>query len=166
MALRNCARRSSHCKARAANGELRLNYDRSRQMRSCLALLALIVAALAPPVQAQQVLRWGGDAEGGAPFVEADPRDPSRLVGFDVEIAELIARQLGRTPQFLQVQFTSLDQSAKRGDFDIGLSGIEDIPADRISGGGEAMDIGPAEQPSSDRATSRPDRARRCPAIH
>jgi polar amino acid transport system substrate-binding protein len=80
-----------------------------------------------------QTLRWGGDAEGGAPFVEADPRDPSKLVGFDVEIAELIARKLGRTPQFLQVQFTSLDQSARRGDFDIGLSGIEDIPARRQS---------------------------------
>jgi polar amino acid transport system substrate-binding protein len=80
-----------------------------------------------------QTLRWGGDAEGGAPFVEADPQDPSKLVGFDVEIAELIAQRLGRTPQFLQVQFTSLDQSAKRGDFDIGLSGIEDIPARRQS---------------------------------
>ena len=78
-----------------------------------------------------QTLRWGGDAEGGAPFVEADPRDPTKLVGFDVEIAELIARKLGRTPEFLQVQFTSLDQSAKRGDFDIALSGIEDIPARR-----------------------------------
>jgi polar amino acid transport system substrate-binding protein len=79
------------------------------------------------------VLRWGGDAEGGAPFVEADPDDPQKLVGFDVEIAALIAEKLGRTPQFLQVQFTSLDQSARRGDFDIGLSGIEDIPARRQS---------------------------------
>ena len=80
-----------------------------------------------------ETLRWGGDAEGGAPFVEADPQDPSKLVGFDVEIAELVAQRLGRTPQFLQVQFTSLDQSARRGDFDIGLSGIEDIPARRQS---------------------------------
>lgn len=94
-----------------------------------VAIAWLIVSV---PVHAQ-TLRWGGDAEGGAPFVEADPRDPSKLVGFDVEIAELIARKLGRTPQFLQVQFTSLDQSARRGDFDIGLSGIEDIPARRQS---------------------------------
>jgi His/Glu/Gln/Arg/opine family amino acid ABC transporter permease subunit len=93
----------------------------------------LLLGALTTPVTAQEVLRWGGDAEGGAPFVEADPNDPSKLVGFDVEIAELIARQLGRTPQFVQVQFTSLDQSARRGDFDIGLSGIEDIPARRQS---------------------------------
>jgi polar amino acid transport system substrate-binding protein len=104
----------------------------SATMLSRLFLLVLIVGA-SMPIRAQQLLRWGGDAEGGAPFVEADPSDPAKLVGFDVEIAELIASHLGRTPQFLQVQFTSLDQSAKRGDFDIGLSGIEDIPARRQS---------------------------------
>jgi len=79
------------------------------------------------------ILRWGGDAEGGAPFVEADPRNPSALQGFDVEIAALIARALGRTPQFVQILFTDLDQAVRRGDFDIGLSGIEDTPARRAS---------------------------------
>ena len=74
-------------------------------------------------------LRWGGDAEGGAPFVEADPRDPTRVVGFDVEVAALLARELGRTPRFVQVGFTSLEAAAARGDFDIGLSGLEDTPA-------------------------------------
>ena len=93
-------------------------------------LTVSFVLAHALPSRAQ-VLRWGGDAEGGAPFVEADPEDPAKLAGFDVEIAQLIAAGLGRTPQFVQVQFASLDQSARRGDFDIGLSGIEDIPARR-----------------------------------
>src|SRR5688572_23287418 len=92
---------------------------------------SLFALLLLSSASAQTLLRWGGDAEGGAPFVEADPADPSKLVGFDVEIAELIAAELGRTPQFLQVQFTSLDQSARRGDFDIGLSGIDDITASR-----------------------------------
>jgi len=77
------------------------------------------------------ILRWGGDAEGGAPFMEANPEDPTKLVGFDVEVAELIAQELGRTPQFVQVAFAQLDQSAIRGDFDIGLCGIEDTPARR-----------------------------------
>ena len=72
------------------------------------------------------VLRFGGDAEGGAPFVEADPNDPSRVVGFEVDIAALLAAGLGRTPRFVQVGFTTLDPAAERGDFDIGLSGIED----------------------------------------
>lgn len=82
---------------------------------------------------AQPELRWAGDPEGGAPFVEADPNDPSRLVGFDVEIAELIARGLGRTPRFVFVTFASIDQSIARGDADIGLSGIEDTAARRAA---------------------------------
>jgi polar amino acid transport system substrate-binding protein len=77
------------------------------------------------------VLRWGGDAEGGAPFVEADPNDPTILRGFDVEVAALIAEGLGRTPQFVQVAWASIDASVRRGDFDIGMSGVEDTPARR-----------------------------------
>lgn len=92
-----------------------------------LAVLALILA------QDQPVLRWGGDAEGGAPYVEADAADVERVVGFDVEIAELVARASGRTAEFVQVAYASLDQSAQRGDFELGLSGIEDIPARRAA---------------------------------
>ena len=81
--------------------------------------------------QAPTELRWAGDAEGGAPFVEADSNDPSRVVGFEVEIAQLLASGLGRVPRFMQAGFTGLDASAARGDFDIALSGIEDSPARR-----------------------------------
>lgn len=91
----------------------------------------LVIVSTVPAVAQQEELRWGGDAEGGAPFVEADPNDPSRLVGFEVEIADLIARELGRVARFVQVGFTTIDASAVRGDFDIGLSGIEDTPARR-----------------------------------
>jgi polar amino acid transport system substrate-binding protein len=80
-----------------------------------------------------KVLRWGGDAEGGAPFVEADAADPSKVRGFDVEIADTIARRLGRVPRFVQVAFGSIDASVERGDFDIGLSGVEDTPARRAA---------------------------------
>src|SRR5436190_14418918 len=78
-----------------------------------------------------KVLRWGGDAEGGAPFVEADPNDPAVLRGFDVEVAEQIAKGLGRRAEFHQVGFNDIDQSVKRGDFEIGMSGVEDTPARR-----------------------------------
>lgn len=73
-------------------------------------------------------LRWGGDAEGGAPFVEADPSDPASLRGFDVEIVDIVARGLGRSPQFTQVAWASIEQSVARGDFDLGVSGLEDRP--------------------------------------
>ena len=93
---------------------------------------ALLLSLCAPALLAQTPeLRWGGDAEGGAPFVEADPGDITRLVGFDVEIARLFAEGLGRTPRFVQVGFTSLDAAAARGEFDVGLSGLEDLPGRR-----------------------------------
>ncbi len=95
------------------------------------AALALLLAPQAAIAQPERQLRWAGDPEGGAPFVEASASDPSQLVGFDVEIAELIARGLNRRPQFVLIAFTSIDQSIARGDAEIGLSGIEDTPARR-----------------------------------
>ena len=97
--------------------------------------VAALVMALAPTAAAQPppVFRWAGDPEGGAPFVEADPSRPDELVGFDVEIAALIARTLGREPRFVNVEFRSIDQSIARGDAEIGLSGIEDTPTRRAT---------------------------------
>ena len=88
--------------------------------------MAAVLSGVSSFAQTTPAFRWGGDAEGGAPFVEADPNDPTRVVGFDVEVAQLLADGLGRVPRFVQVGFTSLDASAARGDFDIALSGIED----------------------------------------
>jgi polar amino acid transport system substrate-binding protein len=95
---------------------------------------ALLVAAagLGAAQQPQAMLLWGGDAEGGAPFVEADPADPSQVRGFDVLVAETIAHGIGRRARFVQVQWSSIDQSVERGDFAIGLSGVEDTPARRV----------------------------------
>jgi polar amino acid transport system substrate-binding protein len=97
--------------------------------------LAILVAAGTSLAAAEppQDLLWAGDPEGGAPFVEADPAHPDRVVGFDVDVADLIARGLGRTPRFVNITFTSIDQSIERGDADIGLSGIEDTPARRAA---------------------------------
>ena len=72
-------------------------------LKGCATTIAEARAAAEPA----RVFRWAGDPEGGAPFVEADPRQPDRLVGFDVEIANLIARGLGRTPEFITITFTS-----------------------------------------------------------
>ena len=80
------------------------------------------------PIATGTPFRWGGDAEGGAPFVEADPSDPAKARGFDVEIAELMAHGLNREPKFMQVAWASIEQSVERGDFEIGMSGVEDRP--------------------------------------
>ena len=98
-----------------------------------VALVLAVNLAAQGAGQIPRALLWGGDAEGGAPFVEADPADPSQVRGFDVEVAERIARGLGsgRGARFLQVQWSNIDQSVERGDFAIGLSGVEDTPARR-----------------------------------
>lgn len=101
----------------------------------CKRLIAIALVAVAGCSKASRApatrggeLRWGGDAEGGAPFVEADPADPSKVRGFDVELAGMIARGLGKTPAFVQVQWSSIEASLERGDFDVGMSGLEDRP--------------------------------------
>src|SRR6266576_3660612 len=109
--------------------------DSARHRQTCGVNVHVLSLAVALSMQHGQprVLVWGGDAEGGAPFVEADPADPSRVRGFDVEVADRIARGLGggRKARFLQVQWSNIDQSVERGDFTLGLSGVEDTPARR-----------------------------------
>ena len=97
------------------------------------AALAVVTLYASVGVVAQSVeeLTWGADAEGGAPYVEAAADDPSRVVGFDVEVAGLLAEGLGRRPRFVQAGFTTLDAAVARGDVDIALGGLEDTPARR-----------------------------------
>jgi len=104
---------------------------RAASFRACKVAL-LLATSVAAQDRPAKVLVWGGDAEGGAPFVEADPANPAQVRGFDVEVAARIAQGLGgRTARFEQVQWSNIDQSVERGDFTLGLSGVEDTPARR-----------------------------------
>ncbi len=71
---------------------------------------------------------WGSDAEGGAPYVFPDPADPSKLVGFEVDIAGAIARELGVEARQSQNAWDSLIPALERGDFDMAMNGIEMTP--------------------------------------
>lgn len=99
--------------------------------RCAVVAIACVLPTGYAGAQSPSELRWGADAEGGAPYVEADPNDPSRVVGFEVEIAQILASGLGRVPRFMQAGFTTLEAAAARGDFDVALNGIEDSPARR-----------------------------------
>jgi polar amino acid transport system substrate-binding protein len=76
-------------------------------------------------------LLWGSDAEGGAPYVFPDPKDPSRLIGFEVDLADAIARDMGVKARQAQNAWDSLIPALERGDFDIAMNGIEITPARR-----------------------------------
>ena len=76
-------------------------------------------------VQSDGVLKWGADAEGGAPYVFPDPQQPDHLIGFEVELAAALAHKLGVRAQMVQNQWDGLVPALQRGNFDIVLNGME-----------------------------------------
>jgi polar amino acid transport system substrate-binding protein len=74
------------------------------------------------------VLRWGADAEGGAPYVYPDPERPEQLIGFEWELAQALASKLGVKAQMVQNQWDQLIPALDRGNFDIILNGLELTP--------------------------------------
>ena len=86
----------------------------SGMIRKCAALVAVV--ALALPARAAELdeviargeLVWAADQEGGGPHVFLDPNDPGRLTGFEVELAGLVAAELGVKPRFQQGQWDRL----------------------------------------------------------
>lgn len=71
------------------------------------------------------VLRWGGDIQGGEPYVYDDPQKPGHLIGFEVEIADAIAKELGVKSEFVQNDWSNLVPSLERGSFDMIMNGLE-----------------------------------------
>ena len=115
----------------------------ARPLRILSLLIALILfIALAGQSQTSNtleqirkrgVLLWGSDAEGGAPYVFPDPNEPSRLIGFEVDLAGAIARELGVEARQAQNAWDSLIPALDRGDFDIALNGLEITPEKKQS---------------------------------
>jgi polar amino acid transport system substrate-binding protein len=76
-------------------------------------------------VRAAGVLRWGGDLQGGAPYVYEDPDNPQQIRGFEVDLANALARELGVRAEFVQNDWSALIPSLERGTFDLVLNGLE-----------------------------------------
>jgi len=73
-------------------------------------------------------MNWAGDAEGGAPYQMPDPRNPSKIIGFEVDIAEALAKRMGRTAKFVQNQWDGLVPGLERGEYDMVIAGLEITP--------------------------------------
>src|SRR5438128_263992 len=76
-------------------------------------------------VRATGELRWGADAQGGAPYVFQDPMDPNHLIGFEVDFVDALAQKLALRARPVQGQWDELLDLLKRGDFDVAVNGIE-----------------------------------------
>ncbi|MBB2202195.1 ABC transporter substrate-binding protein/permease [Gluconacetobacter tumulisoli] len=92
-----------------------------------MAVLLMMVTGLAGIARAAP-LRWASDAEANVPFVFHDPANQSRLIGYEYEIAQAIARRLGRPTQFVQNDWDGLIPGLQRGLYDMVIDGIEITP--------------------------------------
>jgi polar amino acid transport system substrate-binding protein len=74
-------------------------------------------------------LRWGDDAEGGAPYIYHPPDRPTELVGFEVEFAAALAGRLGLKSEFVQNNWDMLVPALNEGShFDVIIAGLERTP--------------------------------------
>ena len=80
-------------------------------------------------IRARGELTWGADEQGGEPYVFEDRARGGALVGFEVDLADALARALGVRARFVQNDWATLIPSLERGTFDVALNGIEVTPA-------------------------------------
>lgn len=83
---------------------------------------------LATPSFAMQELRWGGDNEGGQPYMFQDPRNPDKLIGFEVDIMDAICKELGRKAVFVYNAWDDLIPGLDAHIYDVAIDGLEVTP--------------------------------------
>ena len=73
-------------------------------------------------------IQWGADFTDGAPYVFKDPANPNNLVGFEVEIADAMAKLMGITQHQVETDYSKLEQSLLSNQFDFVMNGWEITP--------------------------------------
>src|SRR2546421_3289097 len=74
---------------------------------------------------AQQTLRWGADASGGAPYVFNDPNHPDQYIGYEKEMVDALATAMGRKAEFVPSDWETLVSALQRKSFDVIVNGLE-----------------------------------------
>lgn len=74
------------------------------------------------------VLRWGGDSEGGFPYMFPDPKNHKELIGFEVDIVNAIAGYLGKKTEYINNAWDNLIPGLSRNLYDIAINGLEVTP--------------------------------------
>ena len=108
-------------------------------MKKFIALFALILTLLSPAAlfageaavsagEGEKILRWGGDSEGGFPYMFPDPKDPKKLIGFEVDIVDALAAEMGRKPVYVNNAWDNLIPGLDRNLYDIAINGLEVTP--------------------------------------
>ncbi len=88
----------------------------------------LLFLSLSAHAQDKKPFRWGTDPTGGAPFVYQN--ENGQYVGFEVELADYLAKKLGREPKMVPGDWSNLPQQLDKspdveGGIDVVLNGYE-----------------------------------------
>ena len=92
-----------------------------------LLLLSSVVSAASgdslDEIRQRGTLRWGGDASGGGPYIYQGAH--GKLVGFEWELAEYLARELGVQPEYVNWEWENLPLILDTHKIDLVLNGFE-----------------------------------------
>lgn len=99
-------------------------------LATMLLLAPLARADALDDVLARGALRYGSDMEGGGPYAFPDPDSPRSVAGFEVEIMDRLARELGGgvRAEFAQGQWDKLLWVLDSGRYDVVVNGYEWSP--------------------------------------
>ena len=70
-------------------------------------------------------LQWGGDQEGGGPYVYPKENDPSQVTGFEVDLANRIGEYLKVRAEFTQGQWDKMPDMLRTGKVQAIINGFE-----------------------------------------
>jgi polar amino acid transport system substrate-binding protein len=87
--------------------------------------LLIIFILLTSLLSGQNILRWGADGSGGAPYVFVNPQNPSQYIGYEKDIADSLAKYMHVKAEYVPTDWEGLIASLNRGEFDVILNGLE-----------------------------------------
>jgi polar amino acid transport system substrate-binding protein len=118
----------------ASAGKTRGMPTRGRSVRAFALLLCAVASWLVAPrswaddlerIRADKKLVWGGDQEGGGPYIMPRDDDPAQVTGYEVEIAARLGEYLEVEAEFAQGNWDRMPDLLKAKKVDLVLNGYE-----------------------------------------
>lgn len=99
-------------------------------MKKLFLILTAFLVLLSPRASfsEEKILRWGGDSEGGFPYMFENPANPDEFIGFEVDIVNALAEYMGRKPVYVNNAWDNLIPGLNRNLYDIAINGLEVTP--------------------------------------
>lgn len=91
---------------------------------------SIFTGGMLASANAAEPIRWAADTESGAPLIFQDPKMPDRIIGFEREVIEGIAKHMGRSATLVHNAWDGLVPGLARGNYDVIINGLE-ITAER-----------------------------------